>query len=134
MRTGSHLNALFKGNREREYNWFAAGVSVRGLSMSAESAARRIVNAAARGDAEVILGLPAKAAVAVQALCPNLMSDLLALINRLVLPDPSGDKVSNAKGSQSRGRMPRFVTKLPDRAAAANNEEGAAALRPPLPA
>jgi short-subunit dehydrogenase len=62
MRTGSPRNALFKGAREQEYAWFAISDSLPLLSMSATRAARRIVQAIERGEARVVLGLPAKIA------------------------------------------------------------------------
>ena len=133
MRTGSPLNAEFKGRNDEEYAWFALGDSLPGFSMSAESAARRILAAGARGDAEAVLGLPAKLAVAIRGLCPNLMSSALALVNRLVLPSPGGIGTAVARGSESRGRLPEFTTVLTDKAAARNNELHAAPVPPPLP-
>jgi short-subunit dehydrogenase len=134
MRTGSHLNAEFKGRHEEEYAWFAAGGSAPVASMSAECAARKILGACARGDAEVVLGLPWKLAVAAHACCPNLTADILAAVNRLVLPEPGGIGSAVAKGRDSRGRLPAAVTALTDRAAARNNEIHAADVPPPLPA
>jgi NAD(P)-dependent dehydrogenase (short-subunit alcohol dehydrogenase family) len=122
MRTGSHLQAEFKGQHDREYAWFALLNGLPGLSMSAETAARKIVAAAARGDAEAVLGLPAKLAVAANALCPNLTADLFALADRLVMPSPGGIGPRTAKGKDSRGALPEVVTTLTDRAAARNNE------------
>jgi short-subunit dehydrogenase len=132
MRTGSHLNASFKGQREQEYAWFALGGSMPGFSMNAERAARQIVAACARGDAEIVLGLPAKLAVAAQALAPNVMADLTALIDRFVLPRSGGTAAATAKGRDSRSQLPSVLTILSDRAAAANNETLAADLPPPL--
>jgi len=88
LRTGSHVNAEFKGRYEEEYAWFALGGGLPGLSMSAETAARKILSACARGDAEAILGLPAKVAVVAQALCPNLTAAVLALVGHLPRPWP----------------------------------------------
>lgn len=122
MRTGSHVHAEFKGRHEEEYAWFAAGASVPGLTMSAETAARKILDASACGDAEVVLGLPFKLAVAAQAVAPTLTADTLALINRLALPEPGGVGPRRVPGRESRGKLPAAVTVLPDRAAAANNE------------
>jgi len=133
MRTGSHLNANFKGHHEEEYAWFAAGAGMPGLSMTAESAARKILAACARGDAEAVLGLPAKVAVATQALCPNLVADALDLVNRVIMPEPGGIGSASARGLESRGKLPDLATALPDRAAAANNELHAAPTPPPLP-
>jgi len=133
MRTGSHLNAEFKGRHEEEYAWFAAGGSFPGFSMNAECAAGRILSACARGDAELVLGLPFKLAVAAQALCPNLLADTLALVNRVVLPEPGGIHTAHARGRESRGQLPSIATALSDRAASRNNELHAAELPPPLP-
>lgn len=126
MRTGSHLNADFKGRNEEEYAWFAAGGGLPGFSMNAERAARKIIDACACGDAEVVLGLPAKVAVAAQTLFPNLTADLLALVNRWIMPGPGGIGTAMRKGMDSRGRLPGVVTTLTDRAAMENNEVRAA--------
>jgi NAD(P)-dependent dehydrogenase (short-subunit alcohol dehydrogenase family) len=134
MRTGSHLNAEFKGRHEAEYAWFATGSGIPFLSMNAECAARKVLDACARGDAEVVLGIPAKVAVAIQGMCPNLMSKALELVNHWILPNPGGIGAGVAKGRESRGKLPSIVTTLPDRAAAENNELHAAHVPPPLPA
>ena len=133
MRTGSHLNAEFKGRHEEEYAWFATGNSTPGFSMSAERAAGKILDACALGDAEAVLGLPAKLAVAAQGVCPNLTAAALALVNRAVLPESGGIGTAVAKGRESRGKLPAAVTANTDRAAAANNELHAANVPPPLP-
>ncbi|QEL20657.1 KR domain-containing protein [Limnoglobus roseus] len=122
MRTGSHVNAEFKGRHEEEYAWFALTNGLPGLSVSGESAARAILSACARGDAELVLGLPAKFIVAVQALFPNLTADAMAVTNRWLLPSPGGIGPATATGAESRGRLPAVATALTDRAAAAANE------------
>jgi len=78
MRTGSPRNAYFKGQNELEYAWFSIGDSIPGLTLSAESAAARIISAMRAGDAEAILGLPAKLAAWVHGLFPGLTADVLA--------------------------------------------------------
>jgi len=122
MRTGSHLNAEFKGRNDQEYAWFALGNSIPGLSMSADRAAAQILAACARGDAQLVLPLPAKIAVALEGICPNLMSNVMALMNRHILPEPGGVGRRRVKGKDSRGLLPGAVTVLTDRAAAQNNE------------
>lgn len=134
LRTGCHLNAEFKGRHREEYRWFAANSAVPGWSTSAESAAQSILAACSRGDAEVVIGLPAKAAVAAHALCPNLTADVLACLNRRVLPAPGGPGPEVTRGRDNRAALPAWVTTLADRAAARNNELHAAAVPPPLPA
>ncbi len=132
LRTGSHLNAEFKGRHDEEYVWFALGNGMPGLSMNAESAAGKILASCARGEGELVLGLPAKLAVAAQALAPNLTADALALVNRLLLPETGGDRSAVTRGRDSRGKLKPVFTHLSDRAAAANNELHAAAVPPPL--
>ena len=45
MRTGSHVQARFTGQAEKEFTWFALGASLPLLSMDAERAARQIIGA-----------------------------------------------------------------------------------------
>jgi NAD(P)-dependent dehydrogenase (short-subunit alcohol dehydrogenase family) len=87
MRTGSPLNAEFKGQTAVEFTWFTVGDSLPFLSMDAEEAARQIVLATRRGEAERILGLPAVLAARFHALAPGLSAGAQSLIDRLL---PSG--------------------------------------------
>ena len=89
MRTGSHWNALFKGQREREVAWFAIGASLPGTSVAVERAARRILRACARAEAFVTIGLLAKTTRVIHALVPGLVIQAAAIVNRL-LPPPGG--------------------------------------------
>jgi len=100
MRTGSHLNADFKGQHRQEFLWFSLGATLPFSSISAEDAARQIVGAIRRGDAEIILSWQASLAAAVHGLLPGLTADALGLVNRL-LPGPGGIGVAHAKGHQS---------------------------------
>ena len=99
MRTGSFLNADFKGDQESEYSWFSDSSSLPGLSISAEKAAREIVDGTAAGTAEVVLGAPAKLAANLSSTFPGITSDILGFINR-ALPE-SRDR-SKKKGRDSR--------------------------------
>jgi short-subunit dehydrogenase len=132
MRTGSHIQAEFKGRHEEEYAWFALGAGMPGLSINADRAAAQILRAAARGDAELVITLPARLAIIAHALFPNLVADLAGLVNRLVMPAPGGVGPLRVKGRDSRGKLPDVFTTLADRAAAANNETPALG-QPPLP-
>jgi short-subunit dehydrogenase len=132
IRTGSHLQAEFKGRHEREYAWFALGNAIPELSVNAETAARCILKAAARGEAEIVLTLPAKVAVAARTLFPGLTADVLALANHYVMPEPGGVGPRRMKGKDSRGRLPEVITTLSDRAAAQNNETPEIG-QPPVP-
>src|SRR5262249_31516985 len=117
MRTGSHLHAEFKGRNDEEYRWFAAVSGIPGVSVNATAAARSIFAACARGDAELILSIPARVAVLLQALMPGWFDDLNALVNRFILPEPGGIGTARAKGAESRGATPALLTALPDAAA-----------------
>jgi NAD(P)-dependent dehydrogenase (short-subunit alcohol dehydrogenase family) len=128
MRTGSHINAEFKGRHEEEYAWFALGNAIPGMSMTAERAARQILRAVALGDAEIVLTLPAKLAVVARNVAPNLFQSVTELVNKLALPKPGGIGTDKVKGYASRGKLPEAVTVLSDRAAKENNE-----IRPTLP-
>ncbi len=124
MRTGSPRNAFFKGNNHAEYAWFSISDALPGLSMSAPSAARQIVQACIRGDAEVVLSLPAKFAVKVHSLLPETTADLLGVVNRLL---PSSEKtpehMKSKTGSQSFSSVsPSWITTLNERAAEHNNQ------------
>ncbi len=90
MRTGSHLNASFKGQQGLEFAWFSLGASTPFVSISAERAARSIVRATKRGAAESILSVPANILARLHGLVPEMTAPILALINRLVLPSAAG--------------------------------------------
>ncbi|WP_257463464.1 SDR family NAD(P)-dependent oxidoreductase [Archangium lipolyticum] len=121
MRTGSPPNAYFKGNHEAEYAWFVLGDSLPGMSMNAERAARKIVEACRRGDAEALIGMPAKVAALARTLAPGLTAALLAHVNRMMPQDSSTDR---HRGRDSETPLTRsWVTQLTRRAAQKNNEE-----------
>ena len=122
MRTGSPRNALFKGNNEAEYAWFSVSDALPGLSMNAERAARRIVQACVRGDSEIVLSLPAKLAVKFHGLLPGTTAELLALANR-ILPSAEPFQTEARTGRQSTSQAsPSWLTKLNERAAESNNQ------------
>jgi NAD(P)-dependent dehydrogenase (short-subunit alcohol dehydrogenase family) len=123
MRTGSHLHAEFKGQHRKEYTLFTLFGAVPGNSISAEGAARRIVDACRVGDAEVVLGIPAKFGALFHGLFPGLTSDIWGLANRL-LPRSGGIGTATVPGKESETRLTRsWLTTPLQRAAARNNEE-----------
>ncbi len=97
MRTGSSFNAFFKGQQEREFRLFAILDSLPFISMDAERAARQIVTAVKRGEAERILGIPANVAARVHGVLPGLTTDVLGLVNRL-LPGPDDRGTARSRG------------------------------------
>jgi NAD(P)-dependent dehydrogenase (short-subunit alcohol dehydrogenase family) len=88
MRTGSARNAQVKGQHEKEYALFATVDNLPVVSLDAGEAARRIVDALVRGDAEAMIGGPAVLLRYAQALAPQLTADLMSLGNRF-LPGPA---------------------------------------------
>ncbi len=125
MRTGSPPRALFKGQNEKEFAWFTIGDSMPGLSVSAEAAALRIVDAVRHGDAEAIISLPAEVVARVAGLFPGLVADVMGLLNEFVYPAPGGIGREKREGRDSRSPLaPAWATALTDRAAARNNELG----------
>jgi NAD(P)-dependent dehydrogenase (short-subunit alcohol dehydrogenase family) len=104
MRTGSYLNATFKGDTEAESTWFALGATLPGVSMDAERAARQIVRAAKRGDSEVILSAPAWLLARLHGLFPGLTTDALRLVNQVLLPAPEGDSQNVVRGHEALAR------------------------------
>jgi NAD(P)-dependent dehydrogenase (short-subunit alcohol dehydrogenase family) len=122
MRTGSPRNAIFKGQHRAEYAWFSIGDSLPLMSVSAESAARRIIAACQRGEAELVFPWHTKLAVTFDALFPEASAAILAFINRL-LPAPGGIGTARARGRESQSELsPSFLTTLGDQAAQRNNE------------
>src|SRR5262249_45936845 len=119
---GSPRNATFKGRHRAEYAWFSIGDSLPLLTVSAEKAARRIISACQRGEAEVIFPIQAKMAALADAIAPELVADLLGLINRL-MPAPGGVGARGMKGSKSQSsRPPSWLTMLGARAPRLYNE------------
>jgi NAD(P)-dependent dehydrogenase (short-subunit alcohol dehydrogenase family) len=112
MRTGSHLNARFKGDKEKEYAWFSLGATLPLVSMDAERAARQIVAAARGNEAERILSIPAKIVVRLHGLFPGLVTELLGLTNRFLLPETNGDRSRSEAGRALEGNAPGLVKSL----------------------
>jgi NAD(P)-dependent dehydrogenase (short-subunit alcohol dehydrogenase family) len=104
MRTGSHLRAAFEGQQEREFTWFALGATLPLLSISAERAARQIVRATQRGEAERILSLPANLLGRLHGVCPGMTANLLSAVNR-VLPRSEPASASRALGMEVQQRL-----------------------------
>jgi NAD(P)-dependent dehydrogenase (short-subunit alcohol dehydrogenase family) len=122
MRTGSPRHALFKGRHDAEYAWFSVSDSLPLLTISAEKAADQMLRACARGDAEIVLSLPAQLVAKFVALFPELAARLLLMTNRL-LPGREGGSEEVVEGKDARADwVPAWLTQLGEEAAARNNE------------
>jgi len=122
MRTGSHVNAKFKGNHNAEFAWFSASAGTPVISMDADRAARKIIAALRRGQPSLTLTFAARGAIAGNALFPNLTGYVMKFVNQF-LPDAAdeGGKQSRA-GSELPRLTPEWMTRLADRATKQNNE------------
>src|SRR6266702_1233902 len=124
MRTGSHVNAKFKGKHDTEFAWFAASAGAPLLSMNANRAARKILAACCRGQPSLTLTFAARAAIVGNAFFPNLTGYAMKFANRL-LPGPGGEEGNKSRaGSQLRRLPPEWLTRRADRATEKNNEVG----------
>jgi len=85
MRTGSPVNALFKGDRAKELAWFSASDCWPVMSISAPRAARQIVKQARGSGGTLVISWPAKLLRFAHAVAPNLTTTVLGWANR-VLP------------------------------------------------
>jgi short-subunit dehydrogenase len=122
MRTGSPRNAEFKGQHRFEYAWFSISDALPLLTVSAENAARQVVHACKRGQAELVISIPAKIAVLFESLFPEAMYQILSVVNQL-LPAPGGIGTQKAKGKESTSAWsPSWLTTLNEEAAVRNNE------------
>lgn len=123
LRTGSPPNVFVKGQHKKEYAWFAIGDATPGLSISAEGAARQIIEACRYGDPALTITLVAKIAATLNNLTPGLIANVMAITNRF-LPSPtdaSGDILKTGWESQS-ALAPSVLTTLSDQATTQNNE------------
>src|SRR5205823_6921175 len=82
MRTGSHMNAQFKGEHDAEFAWFAAASGLPLISMNAERAARKILAACRRGQPSLTLTFAARFGILGSAIAPNLTGLIMRMINR----------------------------------------------------
>src|SRR5438034_3571947 len=123
MRTGSHVNAKFKGRHDVEFAWFAASAGAPLISMNADRAARKILAACRRGQPSLTLTFAARTAILGNALFPNLAGYMMKIVNRF-LPG-TGDEAGNKSqaGAQMHRLTPRWLTRSADRATQKNNEE-----------
>ncbi|MBV8865195.1 MAG: SDR family NAD(P)-dependent oxidoreductase [Acidobacteriaceae bacterium] len=95
MRTGSYLNAEFKGAAKEEFAWFGILGNLPGFSVAADYAAASVRVALETGQQICTISLPAKVLAAIEGFAPEVNRTILGLADRFVLP------YSNKMGSQS---------------------------------
>lgn len=132
MRTGSHLQADFGGDAEREYSWFSTLAGLPLLTMNAARAAERIVSAVERRRGRLVLTPAAHLAATAHGLAPELVTRANSVVTRL-LPDSSatshetvkGNRIAHRRGA-GRARWQKTLSHLNDRASERLNETGSA--------
>jgi NAD(P)-dependent dehydrogenase (short-subunit alcohol dehydrogenase family) len=123
MRTGSAINATFKGQHASEFTWFTIADSLPVVSVNARRAAREIVDACRVGAPSLVIGAPARLAALAQGIAPGVVGGIARLATWM-LPGPDGTVGNEARmGRDSRARwVPSLLTVLGNRAARRNNE------------
>jgi NAD(P)-dependent dehydrogenase (short-subunit alcohol dehydrogenase family) len=122
MRTGSHVNAKFKGKHDMEFAWFAASAGAPLISMNADRAARKILASCRRGQPSLTLTFAAHGAIFANALFPNLTGYAMQLVNQF-LPKSGGTEGNQLRaGSEVHRLIPDWLTRSADKATARNNE------------
>jgi short-subunit dehydrogenase len=123
MRTGSHINASFKGRHRSEFAWFSLSAGLPLLSIDARRAARQIVRACRRGRAELTITPQARVAAIANAAFPSVVTKAVQAANSF-LPDGGGDfSPQEHKGWESTSRWsPSLLTRFADDASVRNNE------------
>ena len=126
MRTGSHVNAMFKGNNRNEFAWFSIGNGLPLLSINAERAAKQIVEACRNKAQTVVLTPAARAAIILHDVSPNIFNRGMRIMNSFLPGMNSVSGRTSRSGWESRSAWsPSPLTRLADRVVERNNENRA---------
>jgi short-subunit dehydrogenase len=129
MRTGSHINAFFKGQQQKEYALFSIANSSPLFSISSEQAARQILEACRYGKAEVIITPQARLLQLANCLFPNITAEVLGLISCALPSTRPGEGNALKRGWQSHSFIaPSVLTRTADRVIRRNKEEPRSAV------
>jgi NAD(P)-dependent dehydrogenase (short-subunit alcohol dehydrogenase family) len=121
MRTGSPPNIDVKGQHQKEYLWFKIADSLPFISMDANRAADKIIEAVKNRRQTLTLSLPAKIIRAVHGINPGITIAAFSFIN-FFLPNSGGRELSR-KGYESESVISRsFLARKTDEAARNNLE------------
>jgi short-subunit dehydrogenase len=123
MRTGSHVNAWFKGRHRKEYTWFSLFSSLPITAAAAERAAHQIIEACRYAKPELVITPQARLLVIAENLFPQLTATGMKLMDHFLPPrhPRRGSEAFLGLDSQS-GLSPSALTSLGDRAALENNQ------------
>lgn len=119
MRTGSPIQAVFKGDSQKEFSWFASADVLPGLSAAASDVAKQIVEAAKERRTELIPSFIGKTRMAASVLFPELMLWGMGMMNRLM---PKNRENHYLTGAQSRTKNSYKIPGLQSRSEQAEIE------------
>lgn len=123
MRTGSHVNAEFRGRHDREEAWFSSALELPIAALPADKAARRIIRAIERGDPALHLGFGVSSLAVANALAPGWFGEAMALAERFFPNEEASQGDVGLSGAESRSdRGVRLPTTKADQASARHNE------------
>lgn len=88
LRNGAWMNATYKGEAERELEWFVRALSSHAISIDPERAAKAIVNAARYGYAETMVAPSSWLQSRFYALLPEFTTALFAAMDAHRMPKP----------------------------------------------
>lgn len=125
LQTGSPIQAVFKGDHEKEYAWFASADNLPGLSMNVETAARLIIEAARKRKGEVILSTLGKIREVLNAFIPDTMSSMMAILAATLPKGQSDEYKTGAEASSEFESAPltRALSARAKKAAERNNQK-----------
>jgi NAD(P)-dependent dehydrogenase (short-subunit alcohol dehydrogenase family) len=118
MRTGSYYNALFKGEREEEFNWFSVLSALPVTATEVQTAAGQIVEAVRFGETDLIITPQAKMLALTDRIFPRFTANAMKIFNR-ILPEPAdkyGD-IPKAGWETDSDAAPSWLTKMGDKGA-----------------
>ncbi|MGO1384601.1 MAG: SDR family NAD(P)-dependent oxidoreductase [Arachnia sp.] len=124
MRTGSHGQAQFFGDASKQYAWFGPAASLPLLSMDAEKAAEKMVDAVLKGKRVALVSPLSHLASRAHGLAPNLTVRLNQGLSLLLPKGTSSETISGdeaRKGLKPDGIVSK-LTSLGDKAASRYNE------------
>lgn len=97
LRTGSHVNAYYKGHHEKEYGWFTYGAATPGASTSPRRAAGMIVEACRRGDPRLVIGLETRMLARLEGIAPSLFARGMELVAGALPSEDSSEEGHQVK-------------------------------------
>lgn len=101
IRTGSPIQAVFKGDSYKEFSWFATADIFPGLSKSAEEVAHQIIEAARERQSELVPSMLGKLRLAAGVFFPELMLWTFSMMNRVMPKDTSLEYKTGAQSKTS---------------------------------